>query len=106
MKAKKLLIVALESRLASTIPRKSPLTSVTPRAVHGDIRTRAHRRCRRGPEQGRGVVDTVPGHGHGAPFCLEPLHRFGLLIREHLRDDLVDPQPARYGLRGRLAVVG
>ena len=37
---------------------------------------------------------------------LEPAHGVGLVGRQHLRRDLVDPEPTRDGVRNRLRIPG
>ena len=51
-----------------------------------------------------GIVDAVAGHRHDASFVLEPLHDGDLVLRQHLGDDVVDPELSRDRLGGRLAV--
>ena len=40
----------------------------------------------------RGIVDAITGHGDHAPFGLQLADDLGLLVREHLRLDPVDPE--------------
>ena len=47
-----------------------------------------------GLSERRRVVDAVARHRHDAALVLQALHRLGLLVRQHLGDDLVDPETA------------
>ena len=75
-------------------------------ALHGDVGAGAHGDADIGLRQRRGVVDAVAGHGHDAPFRLQPLDHLALLLRQHFGLDLVDAELARHGVRGRAAVAG
>ena len=52
----------------------------------------------------RRVVDPVSGHGDGPAVALQPLDDLGLLVRQHLRLDFAQPQPAPHRLRGLVMV--
>ena len=99
-------IVARLRRRARTMPRRSPLTSVTPALSMAtsvpvpmampDLRLRQRRR----------VVDAVARHRDEPALGLEALDRVRFLIRQHLRHDVVDAETARHRLRGRAVVAG
>ena len=54
--------------------------------------------------QRRRVVDAVARHRHDPAFALETLHGFSLLIRLHLRHDLVNPELPPHCLGSRAAI--
>ena len=58
--------MARPSLIARTMPRRSPFTSVTAGAFHGDVGAGAHRDAHVGGGERRGVVDAVAGHAHDA----------------------------------------
>ena len=72
-------IVARLSLRARTIPRRSPLTSVTAGALHRDVGAGAHRDADMRLGQSRGVVDPVAGHRDDSALGLELLDHLDLL---------------------------
>ena len=87
------------------MPRRSPFTSVTPRALHRDVGARAHRDADVALRERGRVVDAVAGHRDDVgPSPAAPARR-GLVLREHLGDDLVDARAARATACGGRAVV-
>ena len=90
-----LLIVALLSRRARTMPRRSPFTSVTPALsiamsvpVPIAIPTSAAANRRR-------VVDAVSSHCDPLAALLQPLDDGGFLIRQHVGFNLIDQRIER-----------
>ena len=67
-------IVACDSWRARTMPIRSPLSSVTPGALHRHVGAGAHRDADVGCRQGGRIVDAVARHGDDPSFALEPLH--------------------------------
>ena len=99
-------IVACDSRRAATMPRRSPLSSVTPEDFDRDIRSRAHRNPDVGSRKRRGVVDPVAGHGDDPTFLPKAFDRLALVLRQNLRLDFSNAElaPNRFG--GRAVVAG
>ena len=100
-------IVARDSARARAMPRRSPLTSVTPALsiatsvpVPIAMPTSALRQRRR-------VVDAVARHRDDAPCGLQPLHLAAFCVGQHLGDHLVDGRASRAtAARGGPAVAG
>ena len=59
-----------------------------------------------GLRQGRRVVDSVSDHRHADTAGLEALDGVGLVGRQHLGGDLVDPDAPRHRVGDRLRVAG
>src|SRR4249919_3207589 len=87
-------IVARLSRRARTMPRRSPLTSVTPAL---SIATSV-------PVPIAMPTWAFASHGDKAPLVLQPLDHRGFLIRQHLGQHFVDPKLRHDGF-GRDAAV-
>jgi hypothetical protein len=96
-----LVIVASDSRRAFTI-RKISLEQADAGAFDGDIRARTHGNSDIGRSERRGVVDTR--HRYHAAFRLETVQHRALLVRQHVRLDLVNAELSRDGI-GRGPVV-
>ena len=71
------------------------------RALHRDVGARAHRDADVGLRERRRVVDAVAGHRDDAALALQALDGRGLLVGQHVGDDLVDAELARDGARRR-----
>jgi hypothetical protein len=56
--------------------------------------------------QRRCVADAVTHHGDPFALLLQAAHVVGLLLRQHLGEDALDPQFARHGLGGAPVVAG
>ena len=99
-------MVARLSLRARTIPRRSPLTSVTPRAFHGDVGAGAHGDADIGLRQRGGVVDAVAGHGHDSALRLQAAHDFRFLLGQDFGIDFVDAELGGNGFGGGAAIAG
>ena len=76
------------------------------RRLDGDVRTGADGKAHIGLRQRRGIVDAVAHHGHPLPLLLELGHALGLILRQHLSDDLIHADLAGDGVGGALVVAG
>lgn len=72
----------------------------------GDVRTGADGKAHIGLRQRRGIVDAVAHHGHPLTLLLELGHALGLILRQHLCDDLIYADLAGNGVGGALVVAG
>src|SRR3546814_7515161 len=97
-------IVAWLSRLARTIPVRSPLSKVTPALSIATSVPDPMAMPTSAAARGRRIVDAVAGHGNHPAFTLEPGDYGALLVRQALGLDLLDPKPPSNRLGGRAVV--
>ena len=94
-------IVARLSRARADDAAQVALDQRDAGALHRDVRAGAHRDADVGLRQRGRVVDAVAGHRDDAPLRLQRSARRRLLLRQHLRFDLVDAELPGHRL-GRL----
>ena len=95
-------IVRRDRRTARAMPRRSPLTERDARRLHRDVGARAHRDADVGLRERRRIVDAVAGHRDDCAFRLQTLHDRGLVLRQHVGDDLVHAERVADGSRRAL----
>lgn len=76
------------------------------RALHRDIRSRAHCDADLGSCERRGIIDSVTRHRHHATLALQLEDDVALLRGQDVGANVVEPQRLPDGVRRRLVVAG
>jgi hypothetical protein len=84
------LIVCRESRRAPNDAAEIALYKRNSCAFHRDVRAGPHRDADVRGRQGRGVIDSVAGHGHLAPLRLQAFDLGNLGLGRDFRQDLLN----------------
>ncbi len=74
--------------------------------LDGDVGPRADRDPHVGLHQRGRVVDAIAHHGHAVPLLLQAAHPRRLVLRQHLRMHLSNPDLAAHGPCGPLVITG